>query len=190
MKIPQVIIVEGKYDKIKLDSLVDALIVALDGFSVFSDEQKLSAIRRMAAQRGVLILTDSDAAGFRLRSFIAGALPKSQVFHAYIPDIYGKEARKTSPSKEGKLGVEGIPPQKLLEILAPFASEEVRPSLGLVKADLLRDGLCGVAGSEERRRRFARLAGLPERIGTNALLSFINACFSAEQYRELLEKSR
>jgi len=189
MKISQVIIVEGKYDKIKLESIVEGLIVPLDGFSVFSDDQKLDAIRRMAAERGVLILTDPDAAGFKLRSFIAGALPKSQVFHAYIPDVKGKEKRKSMPSKEGKLGVEGIDTKTLTEILRPFECASPRPSLGLTKADLFADGLCGVPGSEERRRRFARAAGLPERIGANALLDFINACFGHEQYLRLLEQS-
>lgn len=189
MKISQVIIVEGKYDKIKVESVVDGLIVALDGYTVFSDAQKLSAIRRMAKERGVLILTDSDAAGFRLRSFIAGSLPKEQVFHAYIPDVMGKEKRKSAPSKEGKLGVEGMKTETLLEILAPFESTESKPSLGLCKADLYADGLCGAPGSEDRRRRFARLAGLPERIGANALLEFINACFDRAQYDQLLKAS-
>ena len=117
LRVRQAIIVEGRYDKAKLHSLVDATIVTTDGFGVFRNREKLAYIRRLAAQTGIIILTDSDAAGFRIRGVLAGAVDPSQVTHVYIPDLFGKERRKTQPSAEGKLGVEGIPAQTLLAAL-------------------------------------------------------------------------
>ena len=117
LRVRQAIIVEGRYDKAKLHSLVDATIVTTDGFGVFRNREKLAYIRRLAAQTGIIILTDSDAAGFRILGFLAGAVDPSQVTHVYIPDLFGKERRKTQPSAEGKLGVEGIPAQTLLAAL-------------------------------------------------------------------------
>ncbi len=184
--INEILLVEGKYDKIKLQSVTDANIVTLDGFSVFSDEEKIIALRALAEKRGLLVLTDSDAAGFKLRAFINGRIPKEKVKHAYIPDVFGKEKRKQIASKEGKLGVEGIDTAVLTEILAPFAAEGLQPLQSLTKADLYADGLAGRPDSAQRRRAFAVAAGLPARIGSNALLEFINAMLTKEQYQKLI----
>ncbi|MCR4925700.1 MAG: toprim domain-containing protein, partial [Clostridiales bacterium] len=117
IKIKQAIIVEGKYDKIKLNSIIDAPIITTNGFSVFTDKEKQKLIRKLASERGIIILTDSDSAGFKIRSFFTGSIPKEQIINAYIPDIMGKERRKTVPSKEGKLGVEGVPAKVIVEAL-------------------------------------------------------------------------
>ena len=185
--INEILLVEGKYDKIKLRSVTDAAIVTLDGFSVFTDGEKITALRTLADKRGLLVLTDSDAAGFKLRAFIHGRIPKEQVKHAYIPDIYGKEKRKQTISKEGKLGVEGIDTAVLKQILTPFAAEGIQPLQSLTKADLFADGLTGRPDSSQRRRAFAVAAGLPARIGSNALLEFINAMLTREQYVRMIE---
>ena len=117
IKIEQAVIVEGRYDKIKLSSLIDALIIETDGFSIFKDKEKQKLIKRLANEKGILILTDSDSAGFKIRSFLGGSVPEDKVFHAYIPDIFGKEKRKSEYSKEGKLGVEGVPSNVIYEAL-------------------------------------------------------------------------
>jgi len=184
--IKEILLVEGKYDKIKLQSVTDAKIITLDGFSVFTDDEKLIALRALADRFGLLVLTDSDAAGFKLRAFINARIPKEKVKHAYIPDVFGKEKRKQTPSKEGKLGVEGIGTAVLEEILAPFAADGIPPLQALTKADLYADGLVGKPASAQRRRVFAVSAGLPARIGSNALLEFINAMQTKEQYQALI----
>ena len=184
--INEILLVEGKYDKIKLQSVTDAKIITLDGFSVFTDDEKVAALRTLADRCGLLVLTDSDAAGFKLRAFINARIPKEKVKHAYIPDVFGKEKRKQTPSKEGKLGVEGIGTAVLEEILAPFAADGIPPLQALTKADLYADGLVGKTDSAQRRRAFAVSAGLPARIGSNALLEFINAMQTKEQYQTLI----
>ena len=187
LHITRVIIVEGKYDKIKLQSVTDAQVITLDGFSVFSQREKLAAFRAIALNRGIIILTDSDSAGFKLRSFIGGALPKDCVKHAYIPDVCGKEKRKTAPSKEGKLGVEGISRETLEEILAPFADgEESNQRQALTKADFYADGLAGTPMSSSRRRAFAARAGLPSGIGANALLVYVNYAMTNDEYHRII----
>lgn len=118
IKIKQAVIVEGKYDKIKLSTVLDTVIIQTDGFGIFKDKDKQRLIKRLAQTRGIVILTDSDSAGFKIRSFIGGSVPKDSVIHAYIPDVFGKERRKDAPSKEGKLGVEGINTETLLEALS------------------------------------------------------------------------
>ena len=117
IKLEYPVIVEGKYDKIKLSSILDTLILTTDGFGIFKNKDSIELIRKMAKETGIVILTDSDSAGFKIRSFIGGMVPEEQIKHAYIPDIFGKEKRKTESSKEGKLGVEGIPKEKLIEAL-------------------------------------------------------------------------
>ncbi|HOP12132.1 MAG TPA: DUF4093 domain-containing protein [Oscillospiraceae bacterium] len=184
--INEIILVEGKYDKIKLQSVTDANIVTLDGFSVFTDDEKIDALRSLADKRGLLVLTDSDAAGFKLRAFINGRIAKEKVKHAYIPDVFGKEKRKQVSSKEGKLGVEGISVSVLEEILTPFASDRIEPLQTLTKADLYADGLVGRPDSVQKRRAFTIAAGLPARIGSNALLEFVNAMLTKEQYQTLI----
>ena len=201
LRIRQAIIVEGRYDKAKLHSLVDATIVTTDGFGVFRNREKLAYIRRLAAQTGIIILTDSDAAGFRIRGFLAGAVDPSQVTHVYIPDLFGKERRKTQPSAEGKLGVEGIPAQTLLAALrrAGVAVEETSAparagkasaadatARRLTKADFVAWGLSGGADSAARRRALLSRLGLPERMSANAMLAAVNALYTPEEFERLL----
>ena len=201
LRVRQAIIVEGRYDKAKLHSLVDATIVTTDGFGVFRNREKLAYIRRLAAQTGIIILTDSDAAGFRIRGFLAGAVVPSQVTHVYIPDWFGKERRKTQPSAEGKLGVEGIPAQTLLAALrrAGVAGEETSAPAGagkassavasarrLTKADFVAWGLSGGADSAARRRALLSRLGLPERMSANAMLAAVKALYTPEEFDRLL----
>ncbi len=184
--IREAVVVEGKYDKIKLASLLDAVIIVTNGFAIFKDKEKLALIRRLAETRGVLIITDSDAAGFKIRGFLNGALPSGTVKHAYIPDIFGKEKRKTAPSKEGKLGVEGIPPAVILNSLqraGVLAGQAERPARRVTKADLFAAGLSGGKESAEKRRALLRKLRLPERLSANGLLEMLNVLYTYEEYQ-------
>ncbi len=185
--IKQAVIVEGKYDKIKLSSIIDAVIIQTDGFSIYKDEDKLSLIRTLAETTGILILTDSDRAGFQIRSFIKGAVPNGTVLNAYIPDVLGKERRKKVASKEGKLGVEGIKKQAILQALqqaGATADEAATPRSRITKTDLYADGLTGGQNSAGLRRRLLKHLRLPERLSANAMLDVINATLTPEQYHE------
>lgn len=193
-RIAEVIVVEGKYDKNTLSQTVDASIVTLDGFAAFRDREKLSFLRRLAEKRGLIILTDSDGAGFVLRNFLKGAIPPGQLKHAYIPDIHGKERRKRTPGKEGKLGVEGMRPEILLDALrragATFLDEpsgDARPPDGspITAADLMELGLSGGPYSADRRRALLRRLSLPEKLSSRALLDALNLLYSREQLYEM-----
>ena len=186
-KLREVIVVEGRYDKNTLSQVVDATVVTLNGFSVFNDREKLALLRRLAAARGLVILTDSDGAGFQIRNFLKGALPKEQLKQAYIPDIYGKERRKSAPSREGKLGVEGMKPQVLLDALiragATFDDEENKKTAPRIsKADMYARGLSGREGSAEKRAQLIKQLGLPERLTADGLLDVLNATMSREEF--------
>ena len=194
LKLKQAVIVEGRYDKARLSTLLDATILTTDGFGIFRDREKLALIRRLAAQSGIILLTDSDAAGFRIRRYLAGAVPKEQITHVYIPDLWGKERRKARPSAEGKLGVEGIPNQLLLEAFrrAGVAVEEAQaPSAStpppITKADLMEWGLSGGPDSAARRRALLRQLKLPERLSANALLEMLNRMYDRETVRSVLK---
>ena len=185
--IKQAVIVEGKYDKIKLSSIIDAVIIETGGFSIYKHEEQLELIRTLAETTGILILTDSDRAGFQIRSFIKGAVHKGTVLHAYIPDVLGKEKRKTVSSKEGKLGVEGVSKQAILEALeraGVTAAESDSPREYITKAQLYADGLTGAPNSAELRRRLLKSLHLPERLSTSAMLDVINAAVPPQRYRE------
>lgn len=176
IKISRAVIVEGRYDKIKLDSILDALIIATDGFGVFKSDEKRLLLRRLAKERGLLVLTDSDGAGLVIRNYLNGIIPKDQIVHLFIPKIYGKERRKTAPSKEGTLGVEGMSADLLRELFEPFRSdsdafEELEP---ISKSDLYADGFSGGADSKNRRIRLQKALRLPENISANALIQAIN----------------
>lgn len=194
IKIKEAILVEGRYDINTLRQLVDTVILETGGFRIFKDRERLEMIRKIAAHRGILILTDSDGAGCTIRSFLRGALPKEQVKHAYVPEIMGKEARKRHPSKEGKLGVEGMPQDILLRALqragATFLSGteagEAAADKPLVKADLYALGLSGTAGSEKRRKALLAELGLPQYLSANALLDFMNAVSNRGEVQEIL----
>ena len=193
-RVAEVIVVEGKYDKNALSQVVDASIVTLDGFAAFHDREKLSFLRRLADKRGLIILTDSDGAGFVLRNFLKGALPSERVKHAYIPDIPGKERRKRAPGKEGKLGVEGMRPDVLLETLrragATFSDERpasVPPDAdAITMADFMEWGLSGGTRSAERRRALLKRLALPEKLNAKALLDALNLLYTREQLRDIL----
>ena len=186
LKLRQAIIVEGRYDKAKLSGLVDATILTTDGFGIFHNREKLQLIRRLAAKNGIILLTDSDAAGFKIRHFLAGAIPKEQIIHVYIPDLFGKERRKTQPSAEGKLGVEGIPAQLLLEAFqkAGVSTEVVsrpEPRKPVTMADLMEWGICGGPDSAQKRRLLLHRLGLPQRLNVKGMLQVINTLYSREQ---------
>lgn len=192
VRIKEAIIVEGRYDVNKVRQLVDTVVIATGGFSIFNDKEKLKMIRRIAEQRGVLILTDSDGAGFVIRNYLKGALPKERVHHAYIPQIAGKEKRKTHSSKEGTLGVEGVPDEVILETLrragATVVDGEQNEKPQITKADFYEWGLSGRSGSTERRQELLKALNLPKHITANALLEFINAVADYDEVLGIIER--
>ena len=186
IKIKEAIVVEGRYDKNTLSQLVDTVILETDGFGVFKDREKLALLRRIAERRGLIILTDSDGAGFVIRNYLKGALPPDRVKHAYIPDLYGKERRKRRPGKEGKLGVEGMSPAVLEAALrragaAMEGEETVRSAPAVTKADLYAWGLSGGENSREKRKKLLTALDLPERLSPNAMLPVLSALYSREE---------
>ena len=190
LRIREVIVVEGRYDKNALSQVVDAVIVETSGFGIYNDAAKRRMLRALAASRGLIVLTDSDGAGFQIRSFIRGCVDPALVKHAYIPDVYGKERRKRSASKEGKLGVEGMPPQILLDALLRDGatvedSESVRKTERISKADLYARGLSGKEESREKRTALLRRLDLPERLTADGLLDVLNATMSREAFYDL-----
>ncbi len=191
IKIDRVVIVEGRYDKIKLSSILDAVIIETDGFGIFNDKEKQKLIKKLAETKGLLIFTDSDSAGFKIRSFIKGFVPADQIKHAYIPDIFGKEKRKSEPSKEGKLGVEGVKPAIIMEALekAGVLYEETaeRKTREITKLDLYEDGLSGRPNSDELRKKLLSRLELPERLTSNALLQVLNTFVTYDEYKKVIE---
>lgn len=189
-KIKEVIVVEGRYDKNTLSQVVDATIIETSGFGIFNDEQKQKLIRKMAEARGIIVLTDSDGAGFVIRNFIKGCVDPALVKHAYIPDVSGKERRKSAPSKEGKLGVEGMRPAVLLNALLRAGAtvdevESTATGARITKADMYKRGLSGGAGSREKRAALIKKLCLPEKLTADALLYVLNAIMSREEFFEL-----
>lgn len=181
IKLEQAIVVEGKYDKNTLSQLVDAPIFETNGFGVMKDRALVALLRRAAGTRGLIVLTDSDGAGFVIRNYLKSVLPKQGVFHAYIPDVPGKERRKDKPGKEGKLGVEGMRPEVLLQVLKRAGVRErtdERPQI--TKTDLFLCGLSGGAGSARRRAELMRRLELPEHLGANAFLDALNLLMTRE----------
>lgn len=194
-KIKEVIVVEGRYDKNTLAQIVDATVVTLGGFSVFNDKEKLAFLRRLAEKQGLIVLTDSDGAGFVIRNYLKGALPKELVKQAYIPDIHGKERRKRTPGKEGKLGVEGMKPEVLLKALrragATFLDEEAavaEKGHPITKADLFELGLTGGQDSAARRQALLRKLELPEHLTVNGLLEALNLLYDRNALEEALNE--
>ncbi len=185
-RVREVIVVEGRYDKNALKQTVEAMVVETRGFGVFNDRERLALLRRLAEQRGLILLTDGDGAGFVIRNFLKGAIPKKQLKHAYIPDMYGKERRKATPGREGKLGVEGMSPEVLLEALeragATFEDgEAIQSRQPITKADFYELGLTGGPDSAARRSELLRKLDLPERMTANALLEAVNLLYSREE---------
>ncbi len=191
-KIREVIVVEGRYDKNALRQVVDATVITLGGFSVFNDREKLAFLRRLGEKQGLIVLTDSDGAGFVIRNYLKGALPKDILKQAYIPDVYGKERRKRTPGKEGKLGVEGMKPEVLLSALeragATFLDGETAgaaPREKLTKADLFAVGLTGGRDSAARRQALLARLELPEHLTANGLLEALNLLYDREEFLRL-----
>jgi len=190
LHIPYPIIVEGKYDKIRLSGVVDGVILTTAGFGVFNQKEKLSLIKKLAEPGGVIVLTDSDGAGRVIRSHITSALPKEKVYHLYIPQIPGKEKRKNAPSKEGTLGVEGMEDALLRELLTPFAADapgNVRRG-GITKADLFELGLSGGADSAAKRQVLLKKLELPEHLTANGLLEALNLLYDRKTLEDILQE--
>lgn len=185
------VIVEGKYDKITLSSILDAHIIQTDGFAIFNKKEKLSLIRRLGERHGVILLTDSDGGGRQIRSYLLSALPKEKVINLYIPQIAGKERRKKTASKAGLLGVEGIDAKILRELFLPFSSDighTYKEKEPVTKSDFYFDGLSGANGSAERRRALALALSLPDDMTSNALLEAINLLIDKDEYKRLISE--
>ena len=184
IKLSQAVIVEGKYDKIKLSNILDAFIIETNGFGIFKDKEKLSFIKRLARERGIIILTDSDHAGFMIRNYISSGVPKEQIINVYIPDIFGKEKRKTEPSKEGKLGVEGMSSQVILRALdrAGVTSAKSLCENPVTTVDFYDLGLTGGVGSKAKRKALCSALDLPEFLSVGSLISCINNAMTKEEF--------
>ena len=191
-RIKQAIVVEGRYDKNTLSQVVDALILETSGFGVFKNEETLALLRRIAQKQGLIVLTDSDGAGFVIRNFLKGAIDPALIKHAYIPDRMGKERRKRTAGKEGKLGVEGMRPEVLLDVLrragATFLDGEETPAhTPLTKADMFTLGLTGRPDSSSRRKALLKHLDLPEHLTANALLDVLSALYTREELEKVLQ---
>lgn len=188
LKIDRPIIVEGRYDKITLSSVLDAHIIPTDGFAIFNHKEKLALIRRLASESGVIVLTDADGAGQLIRAHISSALPKDRVIHLYTPAIEGKERRKAAPSKEGLLGVEGMDAERLRALFLPFAGggEPKKRGRAIEKRDLYADGLSGREHSAVRREIVCEKMELPRGMSAPSLLGAINLLYTYDEYQEIL----
>lgn len=191
--VKETIIVEGVYDKIKLSRFIDAVIIATHGFSIFSDSRLLSSIKKMAQSTGIVILTDSDSAGFKIRNYIKQAVPSDTVKHAYVPDIHGKEKRKVKAGKEGLLGVEGMKEDVILDALRKAGCtidgslSEAKKGREITKADLYKAGLSGGEGSREKRNALALSLGIPMKISANMLLDVLNRLLNYSEFCEIIQ---
>lgn len=191
VKIREAIVVEGRYDKNTLSQIVDAPILETSGFGIFKDKQQLALLRRVAENRGLIVFTDSDGAGFVIRNHLKSVIPAKFLKHAYIPDIYGKEKRKTAPGKEGKLGVEGMQPEIILDALrkagATMDGEEVTSCQQITKQDLMELGLSGGKDSSALRLKLLKKLDLPQHMSANAMLQALNLLYSKEDLVEIIE---
>ena len=192
VRVKEVIVVEGRYDQNTLRQVVDADVICTDGFAIFRDGERQALLRRLAEKRGLIVLTDPDGAGEVIRGFLSGIVPTGAVKHAFIPDIPGKEKRKSSPSKEGKLGVEGMAPEAILRALQTAgATLDDTPSPrreGITPAVLYALGLSGTPDSAEKRRRLQKALEMPERMSTKQLLMALNVLFTPEELRAEMER--
>lgn len=185
IRIKQAVIVEGKYDKIRLSNIIEAVIIPVHGFSIYRDRETAELIKTLARKTGIVILTDSDSAGFQIRNKIKSLARGGEVVHVYVPDIKGKERRKKTPSKQGLLGVEGIDDEILLEAFKKagvFAEKPQTPKEPITKADLMELGLVGGENSAARRAELQNKLGLPERLSANMLLEILNVMYTREEF--------
>ncbi len=191
LHIKQAVIVEGKYDKIKLSSIIDAVIIPTNGFKIFKDKETLKIIRYYASTTGIIILTDSDTAGFKIRSFLKGAVKNGIITNVYIPDIFGKEKRKAEPSKEGKLGVEGIEKNLLLEAFAKAgitSEERNEKSDPITRIDFYECGFSGGKNSSVQRKRLLAELELPELMSTTGIIDILNTLMTRQEFFNLADK--
>jgi len=189
-RLRQAVIVEGKYDKIKLETVVDALIIVTDGFRIFKDKEMRVLIRKLAEKSGIVVITDSDAAGFLIRRHLTGIVPADTITNVYIPELCGKEPRKAHASREGKLGVEGMPPAVLLDALrrAGLLDEEGSVCGGITKTDLYDAGLSGGTNSAAMRRALLGELGLPGRISAGALPEVLSRLMDRDELFAMCER--
>ena len=189
LNIPIPIIVEGKYDRIKLLSVVNATVIQTDGFRIFSKKDMGSMLRKLAKEHGIIVLTDSDGGGLVIRNYLKNILPEERVYHVYVPQIKGKEKRKKEPSKQGFLGVEGMEREIIEKALAPYATDGViSPKMSLTKADLYELGLSGGSESAKKREELAALLELPSNLSASALLEAINLTVDEDEFLSAIEK--
>ena len=193
IKIRQAIVVEGKYDRNTLCQIVDAPVFQTNGFGIMKDKQQLALLRRVAKERGLIVFTDSDGAGFVIRNHLKSTIPASQLLHAYIPDIPGKEKRKSAPGKEGKLGVEGMTPEIILRALQQAGAtvegqSEKRSTGSITKQDLMELGLSGTADSSIRRKKLLKQLSLPEHMSSNAMLEAVNLLYTLEELSAMVQQ--
>lgn len=191
VKIKEAIVVEGRYDRNTLSQIVDAPIFETNGFGIFKNKEQMALLRTVAQKRGLIVLTDSDGAGFVIRNHLKSAIPGAYLKHAYIPDIVGKEKRKAAPGKEGKLGVEGMRPEVILEALracgATFDDEtQDSPRTAITKQDFVELGLSGGTDSSIKRLCVQKAMNLPEHMSANALLQALNLLMTADELRNLV----
>ena len=191
VKIKEAIVVEGRYDKNTLSQILDATILETSGFGIFKDKQQMALLRRIAEVRGLMVFTDSDGAGFVIRNHIKSAIPARYLKHAYIPDIYGKEKRKATPGKEGKLGVEGMTADVILESLrragATIEGDTFQPVQQITKQDLMELGLSGGPDASSRRLKLLKKLNLPERMSPNAMLQALNLLYTLEELTTIVD---
>ena len=192
VKIKEAIVVEGRYDKNTLSQIVDAPILETSGFGIFKDKKQMDLLRKVAETRGLIVFTDSDGAGFVIRNHLKSAIPGKYLKHAYIPDVMGKERRKKTAGKEGKLGVEGMTCEVILDSLrkagATFAGEESEPSATITKQDLMELGLSGGANATQMRLALLKKLNLPEHMSANAMLQALNLLLTLDELKEILKE--
>lgn len=192
IKLSTPIIVEGKYDIIKLSNMIDGIVIKTDGFGIFKDKEKQQLLRRLAKEKGIIVLTDSDSAGFMIRNFISSVVQKEKIINVYIPDIYGKEKRKTEAGKEGKLGVEGMSEEVLEEAFRKAGvlteKSDVSQRSLITNTDLYEWGFSGRTDSKEKRKRLLKSLELPERLSTSSLVKILNTFVSYEEFIEIAKE--
>ena len=190
VKIKEAIVVEGRYDKNTLSQIVDAPIFETRGFGIFKDKAQMALLRQVAQRRGLIVFTDSDGAGFVIRNHLKSAIPSQYLKHAYTPDIFGKERRKSAPGKEGKLGVEGMRPEIILDALrkagATFEGENSAPVHQITKQDLIELGLSGGADASSKRLVLLKKLDLPQHMSANAMLQALNLLYNLEELKEIM----
>lgn len=192
IKIQEAIVVEGRYDKNTLSQIVDAPILETSGFGIMKDKNQLALLRTVAEKRGLIVFTDSDGAGFVIRNYLKGAIPAERLKHAYIPDIPGKERRKSAPGKEGKLGVEGMSPETIIDALRKAGATiegELSPikNNGITKVDMFNLGLSGCPDSKQKRLALMKILGFPEHMSSNALLQALNLLYTKDEIYRIVD---